>query len=692
MKQTKWGDPIIDPNAPKITKWGDPIQQQLSLKAPTIKPYQEKVGPIAKKPSPTAIPTHFWERYKKEVSESPIVKQYVEKWPQMTGATAAGIGVPMLLNLIPGLAYTPEEYLTVPAGIKIAHFIAGVGGAAGGAAGAIGWQDAARMYMGSEKAPKTLEQAYWRQAFGALEEGIAEGAGRLIYGVGQKTLAPKAGRVIPGAPGLSDDLAEAAMRIPKEELEKLPPDLRLQLRRKTMLPRRTVLPKDSPARKMGIRSIWRRKPRGAILTPGQQTIDPKLDLIENMLEGSALGGNRLYDIKHEINPRAYKQFMQELSDKFWAEVGGKMSSAEAGELALDSIYGSKYAYQRQARLLYKHIDTLGGKQLRVDLRGPKKLAAMMYNEAVELGGIGASEQIEAFTKKIVNWPDFADGFMRGHDFRSEILVEGRKLQQALGSKNPKLSRAIGKIEASVRQQMQKTARSHSKELERAWTIADRYVKHYKTQTGKKAIQSLGRLAQETPEKVPGMIFRPHGNKTVQLFKNTLDDRAFKAVRTAWLYDMMQTYSDLEGRVVGDRFIRRFNAMGEDTLRTMFGRTHLADIRKAIKLGQFVQDPIGRGGGGMLIQLTQAGFIVSAVVGVPGGEPIKRGTAAVILGPLGAARIFTSPTGVKWLTEGFKTPTGTKQAVIIGTRLFRIARGLEERLPERKKSQSLMLSP
>jgi len=584
-----------------------------------------------------------------------------EKWPQMASGTAMSI-------LGPAAAASAIGPLGTVGG-----FLVGVGSAFLGGAGGKGWQDFHRMLKGHPKAPKGLLEAYANQGEAAIEEGVAEGAGRILFGVGSKLWAPKVGRVIPGAPQLSRELGEAAQRIPQKELAELPPAIAAQLKKKTFFPRRVKV--TGPAAKFKSH-IWRRQPRGAILTPGAQTIDPALDWIENAVEGSILGGNRIYDIKMEANPRAFKQFMQELSDGFWKEAGGKISRAEAGELAIDAIQGSQYAFRRQSRLLYKYIDDLTGGQVSIDFRGAKRLAQILHDDAADFAGVGAAEQIEAFTKKILKWPDEVPSFLRGHDFRSALLTEERKLYQVLGSKSPKLSRAIGKLRSSVSQEMKKKAQGHSKELYRAWGVADAFVKHHYKDTSKRAVKSLIRLAEESPELFPDKLFQPHGTSTMKIIKGMVTPEDFNALRAAWFHNQLLKFSDVEGMVVGPRFAKAFESMGDEMLEAMWGKAHLEKIRTALKLGQLTQGPIGRGGGGMVIQLTQAGFIISAIAGVPAGEPLKRGFAPIILGPLGTSRIFTSPLGVKWLTEGFRTPAGTRPAVTLAVRLLKLARGEE----------------
>ena len=108
--------------------------------------------------------------------------------------------------------------------------------------------------------------------------------------------------------------------------------------------------------------------------------------------------------------------------------------------------------------------------------------------------------------------------------------------------------------------------------------------------------------------------------------------------------------------------------------------HIQHIREIGAAHRLVQDPIGRGGGGMVIALVQAGAAISLLVG-----KFTGGAAATILGPDAVSRILTSPTGAKWLTIGLKTPSWSPAAGAILARILKEA-GMEN-VPQPSKKTS-----
>jgi len=47
------------------------------------------------------------------------------------------------------------------------------------------------------------------------------------------------------------------------------------------------------------------------------------------------------------------------------------------------------------------------------------------------------------------------------------------------------------------------------------------------------------------------------------------------------------------------------------------------------------------------------------------------TGTILLGPYAMSRIFTSPLGIKWLTEGLTTSIGSKEAIRLAPRLIHL---------------------
>ena len=71
----------------------------------------------------------------------------------------------------------------------------------------------------------------------------------------------------------------------------------------------------------------------------------------------------------------------------------------------------------------------------------------------------------------------------------------------------------------------------------------------------------------------------------------------------------------------------------------------------------------------------------AMANAASGQPVKTGTlAAVTLGPLGIARLMGSPTGIKWLTKGFKTRLTSPEAAGIAVKILKLQQGSDSVAP------------
>jgi hypothetical protein len=608
-----------------------------------------------------------------------------EYGPQIAGATGGeivgGIAAGALGNLVGGPL--PEEAVTIPLGRKIGGFAGRVIGSAFGGGAGRGIQQTVRMAKGSPSAPGSVEELFKDIGLAIAEEGLGEIGGEVLWGAGRKLGligGVSRGRVIPGSKQLSEELAAASQRIPKEALEELPTDIYKKLHSKSLLPSR-VMKEGKPVGPWWKPSSYARKPAGAIITPAQRTLSPTLDWFENLLEGSAVGGNRLYDVKNVMNMHAYRQYVQELSDQIWSEAGEFMRPTEVGLMALESMKTNRSAARQLVTEAYKRADDLGIGAITVDMRPTKQLAKEIAEEASKYGGMGSAEAIESFAKKVDAWPD-ADGVWQAHEARSLVLEEGRKLKESLGVKMPKLDKKITELKGgpsidsprSIYSQMEKAVKSQPNG-EEAWKLvrqADEMVAQNAKLYDNVTIKSLAKLAEEHPEKLAGKVFDYGGRETIKKAKDVLDTKSFNALRASWFHDKMLRYSkeDIEGRVFGRQFETAFNAYGENNLKEMFGADLLKNIRKAMRLSRMVQGTGGRSGGSLVMQLTQAGYVIGFMVG--GTE--KKGMATVLLGPAAVSRLMTSEVGVKLFTEGLTTPATSRRAAVLATRLVNIAGG------------------
>lgn len=604
-----------------------------------------------------------------------------EKWPQTIGSTI-GAALPAAVNLIPGAAATPEEYLTIPAGQAVGTSVtnllgrmnlSGVGGAVGRAG-----QEAYRTLTGSQEAPKGLWEAVSRIGKAYEEEAIGQAIGEGLSGGLTKALSPFAKKTIPAAPRLSKQLSEAAKRIPEEELAKLPQNLRNILTAKTIMPR---------LYKEGDRLLFGRVPKyTTLLTPSQKTVSPTLDWIESAIEGSIFGGGKLKLQKTYLQPAGLKQLTQEAVDNLWDIAGRRMSRAQVAHSFTDAIVDSKESWRNVQRIAYSKVDDLsrnipgkkeykglvseymegkfagetvkqggGYRTVVVPFESVRKRAAQAIKDAGP--GIGEQSHIITIAEKAQKIQD-AESFVEAISRRSDLLDAARIVDSELGFKARKVRRVVDDLVALADNEMEKAAKSGGDEMYAAWRAANKLTKegyeHFQSVNLTRALK----FAEKNPSKVADIFFQPQAAEGVSELRNLVPDHVFKTMRATWLERQLNRASTADGILLGKNFKAALSeqAMGKDTIVAIFpDRTVYNKLMDVADLGSILQEK-GATGGKMVMQLTQSGQVVMTLARAATGEKTQKGMlTSLVITPLMLGRILNSPTGSKWLAEGFTTP-------------------------------------
>ncbi len=570
-----------------------------------------------------------------------------KNWPQYVGS----IALPVLVNLLPGMAFLPEEYVTVPLGAKLAKlmqmvFVEGAGGAAGK-----GWQQFVKQVKGSKGAPKSFKEIYGQQGAAFGEEAIAGLAGRgVTAGVG-KLVGPLKSKLTPGAGELSEILQRAGKKLTVKELTD-----------------------PSGMHPLSLQTAKQMHKFGSPLTAAQKTVDPIQDWVENAIEGSIFGGNPVFTLKKILQPRAFEKVIDDLTETLWSGVGRQMSPDDVGKLFLDTIKGGNKAQQSIIRGLYGQIDkqTAG---VTVDMTGVQTLMKQLA-EKHGGSGLGPASAIKRLGRKVKRWPKRLS-FMEAHTYQSNVAAEIRKLQTELGAKDSTLAMVEGKLRAAIKQQMKKTAQIHSPEAWAAYKTAAEVTKRHKKLIGQSVFKKAAKVAVDNPGALAKEFFGSNNIKNVKLLQKTMggvDSEGYQAVRAAWMDQLMTAASRNDGKMFGKSIEGAFQTKGTAFLKAAFPEPGmLNEIRNVIKLGRLVQDPIGRGGGSMVIQLTQAGAIISIASGIGSeNKGLQAGGTAILLGPAILGRLLTTKGGAKWLAEGFEMPKWSPMAGSLSAKILKAA--------------------
>lgn len=601
-----------------------------------------------------------------DVETPTFFKSLEQEIPQTVGGEVGA-----LAGGVVGSAFGPVGTV---AGAVIGAGIGGMGGK--------GYQQAYKMITDPTDAPSGFGEIYGAQAIAGAEELVAEGVGRGGMAFIGKWLAKPSATLAPDAMRINAKLRDAATRMPTKDL--------------------------SPYAKRLLR-------RGGVhTTAGQRTVSKLKDFTETAVESTIFGGNRLFHQKNILQPPAFKQYAKETAETFWEEAGKRMSDTELGESFIADITGKKLGARRVHRMMYNEVDVLSedmakqvfttrqvpsaildefgqpltkevttSKMVAIDLSAVHKEADIILKEVKPSGAMGSAQGIRKIANKVKKWDTTADGFLSAHDMQSNLLEEARKIQGRTGAKQPKVDRAAKRLANKMKEVIEEAAGRHSPQLLETVKRADAMVaKDYADILDNEMINSAMRAAQKRPHVIAQTVFKPKGYKTAKLIKDTVDDKTFKSLVAGWLENQMKPTK--EGINWAVTFNDKVNNMGDDMLKLMFpDPKHLEDVLDIGRMGTIVRTPVG-GGGGMVAQLTQAGAIIDLAIGIPAGQPMKRGSSLILIGPAVVGRIMASPTGADLLSSGVKISANAPGAAGLATRLASLIRRTHQEMQNEQK--------
>jgi hypothetical protein len=518
--------------------------------------------------------------------------------------------------------------------------LAGLGGAAGKAI-----QQEERQETGKEI---PYGQIFREQAKSAVWEGGTEAIVPAISWGIKRGAAPLAKKVVPKAWELGQRLAEVGARINDPAYIKHTGGLTEEAAEH--LAKTKVLP-----------------------TAAQMTQAPLLDVAENLTEGSIVGGGRLYTLKKILQPKALKVAAKELSEKFWQAAGKRLTQFDVGKEFVESVLNKKAAARKVIGELYGQVDEAVKGMGNVDLFRTKQIANGLFDEAAASKGLGSSSGISRVTKKVMALDDAVD-FKTAQAIRSNLLEETRKLEGILNTKLPKVDRAAKILSEEIDKAMEIAATKHSPEAYALWRRANKANKMlYKDVLSNDFMNAAFKYAEKNPEEISRYLFK--SAETARAAKKIMPKSTWDSLVASKMDDLIRTsmkplagdIAEESGVVWGRTFLKNFEDLGPEVQEAMFSPAHIKHIREFGQMARLVQDPIGRGGGGLIIALVQAGAIVSTMLGKFSGQ-----AGTVLLGPEAISRLLTSPSGIKWLTIGLKTPTISPVAGTIMVRIMREA--------------------
>jgi hypothetical protein len=319
-------------------------------------------------------------------------------------------------------------------------------------------------------------------------------------------------------------------------------------------------------------------------------------------------------------------------------------------------------YKRLANIKYGKIDEFT-EGVGVSLAPLKQTATMLMETASKRKGIGSTSAKDALLKKILELDDIVT-FKEAQAIRSGLMDEIATMSATADIGKGMAKRFTQIIDSA----MESRAKMISPEAYKAWRDANQFYRGYKELFGNNFMRNLDKIADNAPEKVVASVFQNGSVTQIRNVKNIIKPATFQKLKASFTEQLFKSAEKEEGVVAGSTLQSKLRKMGDPALKEIYTPEELASIHNFAKAGQALQKRAG-GGGGMLIQLMQAGAIGSIGVGLTTGNTGATASGATILiGPKVLAKMLLNPTAAKWLTAGFSIPAGSKAAMTVGSKI------------------------
>jgi len=533
---------------------------------------------------------------KKEIASEPPVERHgtTGTWAKSTWEHIKEDAPEMIGAATGGIAGIPGG----PAGM--------IGGAAlGGAAGRAGKQ----LYQhatGSPDAPQSSLQAAKDIGLAGVEQAAYEAVGGIVAKGAGKILAPFAKTV--------SSRGVRAMKVLKE-----------------------YMPKKYPT-----------------LLPAQVTEHRGLDWLHSIAEHSIGGGNVIF--KH-------KQFLDKaiegITDDMASAFGTKIGATELGETVAQVATGKWKTFKNTITTpLYNEVAEMVGKRGDiVSTLGLKNAIANKVEIIAKMKGLAGEESGDVLVRAIQELPDMVD-YATAQELRKRLYSLGSKFKAAPGGESGVgLAKHLTQItDGSIDSALAKADKS----AQHLWRGVNKIYREGSEKYNNALVRSLIKKSVDNPHKVMSGIFQKGGIKGINRVKTVVGKETWEDLQGWYVRDAIEKTSK-EGVLQGERFLKElFNparGMSHEGVEAIFGKKGTQQIKEMGNALRVAQEAVAKSkaGGGMVIQLMQAGAITGLFVG-----RMPTGGTALLVGPYALARIMVNKQASKWLTTGIKLPPYSAQ--------------------------------
>jgi hypothetical protein len=198
---------------------------------------------------------------------------------------------------------------------------------------------------------------------------------------------------------------------------------------------------------------------------------------------------------------------------------------------------------------------------------------------------------------------------------------------------------------------------------------------------------IQRLIQKDPGMLYDVIAQPGTVKEINVLKTALGPNKFEPVKRAVMEKILQTEGvDAFSPAKFGTSLKKFTP---ENLESVFGPEKVQEINKFWKVAEAVvktEKRVGNPSG------TAQNLITPSFYGTVGALALHNpvGAGAVYFGPPVLAKLYTSERGMKFLTEGIKTPVGSPKAAELLAKLSAIMNDENEEMKMGEVERQLIL--
>lgn len=598
-----------------------------------------------------------------------------------------------------------------PVGIPAAAGLAALGGAGGK-----GYELAAKELTGAPGAPTTSGEALKEVTGAATRQLVAEGAGRAVI----KAI----GRVLRGgffepAPNLSGKRVTEVLSDKVANKEALLAGKKPKITKEDLLKTPDINAKDL------FESF------GGNYTASQMSNSRTLDVLDNMAQGSFIGGGTMDTVYHS-QQKTVKDISDTIADNLMREGQEKLSDRQLGQMFVDTVQDGRKAFNTAAEKVFRNVDDIiyqGMQQANPEEVNPFLFPgktgttvatppSVMGNEGLpdiiptkrpsesgyvnvkplidrakeiisdygRVRNIGKSDAGGKLFDSIAALPEtmtFGDAQL----LRSVLLDDVRSLRKSGGGRELRYASEFAGLADG---QMEKAAKNLSGEALKAWRDANKFWKFGVTNFDNKFIKGLIDNQKTNWSEVGDLIFRSGDDDAVRTARKTLRAAEFTSKKNSEgpQIDFNKTWRQMQAGYY-DSLIRKnttpegdFNARGlladlnnrktERTIKAAFNNDQLNAVKNFARAASLAESKNATKTGSMVIQFAQGGALLSLmnpdeIFGDISGT-IRKVAGGVILGPYVIAKLLTNPMTTRWLIQGVKTPITTGASGGLAARL------------------------